>query len=322
MDRSVLLRNPAVAVAVSAWLCGERFPHAVLLEGGTAAQRLSAAQCLAAALVCDNKTENQVSLFAQESLFGQDAEAKQAEKPCGVCTNCVKAQAGMHPDIRTVSGGEAAKSFHTQTVREMRADAYILPNEAAHKVYILEQVQNMTLSAQNALLTILEEPPQSVCFLLLCENKNRMLSTILSRVSVLDLHENTQDAAQGSEKAQEDVGEKEQQTAAALAKALAGRQEFALLQASAVFAKDKPLFRAVLPLLQTYLRDALLLQSGLTAAQGQAQTALLAQTLSRRQALACFTHIQGLMEALDQNENYTLLTARFCSLLWGEKEKE
>ena len=95
---------------------------------------------------------------------------------------------GGFPSGYPRSGGEgAARSFHIDTVRALREDAYILPNEAPRRVFLLAEAQNMTEQAQNALLKILEEPPASALFLLTCENRGQLLETIRSRVVTLSL---------------------------------------------------------------------------------------------------------------------------------------
>ncbi|WRS27272.1 ATP-binding protein [Oscillospiraceae bacterium MB08-C2-2] len=139
---------------------GGRLFHAVLAEGPG---REQLARRLAQAALCEGEP-----------------------KPCGQCSHCHKAEKGVHPDI-LVYGGSG--SFPVEQVREIRTQAFVMPNEARGKVFILEEAQNMTIQAQNALLKILEEPPSGVVFVLTCDNKARLLTTILSRVTVLSLEE-------------------------------------------------------------------------------------------------------------------------------------
>lgn len=63
----------------------------------------------------------------------------------------------------------------------MGADAYVLPNEAAEKVYIIKDADTMNEQAQNAALKILEEPPKGVHFILCVSNPERLLVTVRSR---------------------------------------------------------------------------------------------------------------------------------------------
>ncbi len=137
-----------------------RLSHAYILVSPDRAACLHLAGEIAAAAVCEQ---------------GRNA-------PCGVCRACRKAQNGVHPDILRVRR-EAGKSFVTvDQVREMTADAYVLPNESARKVYIVEEADRLkTPEAQNAALKTLEEPPEGVVFLLCVENASLLLPTVRSR---------------------------------------------------------------------------------------------------------------------------------------------
>ena len=295
MDICGLSPGSPLHQTIPAALRGGRFPHAVLLEGGTAQQRLALGEWLAAALVC--------AADGGGNLFGE------TETPCGECSDCVKAAAHSHPDIAVFSGGETANSFHAQDVRSIRTQAYILPNEAARKVFLLEHIQTMSATAQNALLKVLEEPPDSVCFLLLCSNKNVMLQTILSRCTVFDLG-----AVQEAE-----ADDSLREPLAAIVRALCGTSEFALLAACAPCVKDKALFRALLPALGATLRDALLLRAGAAVANSALAKPLCAH-FSDGQLLRAVGLLRELAANAERNENQNLLSARLCGRLWQLRE--
>ena len=70
-------------------------------------------------------------------------------------------------------------------MRRMAADSYVLPNEAARKVYIIEDADMMNVQAQNAALKLLEEPPAGVMFILCAENAQLLLPTVRSRCAEL-----------------------------------------------------------------------------------------------------------------------------------------
>jgi DNA polymerase-3 subunit delta' len=161
-----LIANEKAYKTFAAWIGGERLPHAILLEGPTGCGKSSFARQLAQAALC---------------------EAPIPARPCGVCRHCVKMEKAIHPDFALYEGEGRAHSFHIETVRELRSKAFIYPNEAQRKVFLLRNVQDMSVQAQNALLKILEEPPETVVFLLTCENKSALLETILSRVTTLSL---------------------------------------------------------------------------------------------------------------------------------------
>ncbi|MDD2954851.1 MAG: hypothetical protein PHD67_00895 [Oscillospiraceae bacterium] len=141
-----------------------RFPHAILLEGEPGCGRKTFARYLACAVECGEESG-----------------------PCGRCLTCRKILSGIHPDVVLIDGAGCSRSFHIDEIRRLKSGVYIRPNEAERKIYILAEAQNMTVQAQNALLKVLEEPPAGVMFLLTCDNRARLLDTILSRVTVIPL---------------------------------------------------------------------------------------------------------------------------------------
>lgn len=101
------------------------------------------------------------------------------EKPCGVCAGCRKALAGIHPDI--IRYGTDGVALKVDEVRALRSDAYIRPNEAPRKVYVVENAETMNHSGQNVLLKLLEEGPAYGAFLFLAPNPEELLPTLRSR---------------------------------------------------------------------------------------------------------------------------------------------
>ena len=109
-----------------------------------------------------------------------------AKRPCGVCADCRKAQRSIHPDIITVTRpndekGKPKREIYVDQIRDIVADACILPNEAETKVYIIRDAGTMNAAAQNALLKILEEPPRFVAFILVADTAGELLETVRSR---------------------------------------------------------------------------------------------------------------------------------------------
>jgi DNA polymerase-3 subunit delta' len=117
-------------------------------------------------------------------------------------------------------------------VREVRVKAQRFPNEADRKVFLLKNVQDMTVQAQNALLKLLEEPPASVVFVLTCENKSVLLETIRSRVATIALHSQSE-AEANSEAAQ-------------LWQSLTGGSQSAALALLSTYDRDRKGFEALL----------------------------------------------------------------------------
>lgn len=148
-----------------------RMAHAVILSSQAAEEGMRMARILAAAAVC-----------AQGGAQG-----------CGHCRDCRKVQTGIHPDVITVrrledDKGKIKREIGVDQIRQMAADAAVLPNEARRKVYILEEADSMNLSAQNAALKLLEEPPAGAVFLLCTVNPGKLLPTVLSRCELLYLN--------------------------------------------------------------------------------------------------------------------------------------
>lgn len=122
------------------------------------------------------------AFFLAEKMLCQSS----GERPCGVCRDCRKVKARVHPDLAVIERitddkGKQKKEILVDQVRAMGADAYVIPNEAAEKVYIIKDADTMNEQAQNAALKILEEPPKGVHFILCVSNPERLLVTVRSR---------------------------------------------------------------------------------------------------------------------------------------------
>ena len=143
----------------AAWLraAAERraLPHALLFTGGDGS---AAAEFAAAAMECT---------------------AEQG-RPCGVCHACRKVLSGIHPDVITVQDPEH-KLLSAETVRNVRSDAYIRPNEGERKVYVFPDCALLTEADQNILLKTVEEGPPSAAFLFCAESASAVLPTLRSR---------------------------------------------------------------------------------------------------------------------------------------------
>jgi DNA polymerase-3 subunit delta' len=143
----------------------ERPPHAVIISGAKGSGRHTLAKLLAQALVCSGE----------------------GQTPCGACPNCRRVREGIHPDVMDLSAfvpaEELEKDVRVNTIRDIRTDAQIRPNQAGRKVYLLDQ--NINLAAQNAMLKLLEEGPSYAAFLILTENSDALLETVRSRCALL-----------------------------------------------------------------------------------------------------------------------------------------
>ena len=159
MDFTGFLGNDAVKARLSGAFASGRVAHSYLICGPVGSGKHTLTRILCAAMQCEGRGE---------------------KIPCGVCSGCRKALEGVHPDIITVDDPEH-KSMTVEPIRAARSDMFIRPNEGKRKIYIIPRGQDMNESAQNALLKILEEPPDYGVFLILSTNAERLLPTIRSR---------------------------------------------------------------------------------------------------------------------------------------------
>lgn len=142
----------------------EKIAQTLIVSAPSQAEALAKAKSLAAAAVCSGS----------------------GKKPCGLCRDCRKAASGVHPDISFVrrltdDKGRLKREITVDQIRAMAADAVVLPNEAARKVYVVEEADKMNTQAQNAALKLFEEPPAAVSFLLCVTNAALLLPTVRSR---------------------------------------------------------------------------------------------------------------------------------------------
>ncbi len=294
--------NSRLKRSLSDMIDSGKLPHAIILEGGNSESRLGLARLLAAALVCTS----------------------QVNRPCKTCPACIKAfgekpenkkllnKKLKHPDISEVTKEPGKVQFGINPIRTIRNEAYIVPNEADVKVYILSDAHLMNIQAQNAFLKILEEPPSYVCFILECTSKNVLLPTVLSRSTCFNLGQLEQNDGISNKKQ-----ELARQTAAEIAGAITAPYEYDLLKKTAPFEKDKKLIGLCLPELELIVRDALIIKLGNaeTCSCSPQSAAILARDLSKDKLIQLIDEIRLLYEATERSANNNLLMTRLCSNL-------
>lgn len=261
-----------------------RIPHAVLIDGGSEAERARAAQLIAKMTVCENPGDG----------F------------CGCCRACRKADDGIHPDIITVTKPDDRKNFLKDQLKTVVEQAFITPNEAPKRIFILSELQFVTVESQNVLLKILEEPPEYTAFVLTADSADAVIGTVLSRVVRVRLGS---DAAEYSQKAAETVGK--------IAAALLSPYEFELVAAAAPLENDKALCAEVLSLLCVFLRDCIALRVGgkvmFSALEKQASD--VSQKFGTQNLLNKYSEMSSLLRLTEGNPNYHLLSAQISSKL-------
>ena len=101
--------------------------------------------------------------------------------PCDNCSACREAQVLSHPDILFVKPEKDKATIGVEPVRDAITEALIKPFYNQHKVFIIDDGDILTPQAQNALLKIIEEPPEYAVFIIICTNSEILLETVRSR---------------------------------------------------------------------------------------------------------------------------------------------
>lgn len=108
-------------------------------------------------------------------------------EPCNECHSCKQALSYNQPDIVYISH-EKPNSIGVEDIRgQINNDIGIKPYSSPRKIYIMNEGEKMTPQAQNALLKTLEEPPEYAVILILTDNVEALLPTIISRCVVLNM---------------------------------------------------------------------------------------------------------------------------------------
>lgn len=137
-----------------------RLSHAVILTGE--GDKVQAARYIAAAHLC----------------------RADSGRPCLQCNACRKVLDRIHPDVTEVQDSER-KELPVETIRALRQDAYIRPNEGRRKVYLFTDCAQLNERDQNVLLKIVEEGPPYAAFIFCADSPAALLETIRSRCVML-----------------------------------------------------------------------------------------------------------------------------------------
>jgi DNA polymerase-3 subunit gamma/tau len=142
----------------------DRVAHAYLFTGTRGVGKTTMARILAKSLNC---------LSAGEPTI----------EPCLKCDSCVAVNTGEDIDVIEIDG---ASNTGVEDVRELRGNAIYRPARARFKIYIIDEVHMLSISAFNALLKILEEPPSHVKFIFATTEPHKVPATIQSRCQRFD----------------------------------------------------------------------------------------------------------------------------------------
>ena len=142
----------------------DRVAHAYLFTGTRGVGKTTMARVLAKALNC------------------LDADGPTVE-PCCKCDSCIAVNLGEDIDVIEIDG---ASNNRVDEIRELRENAIYRPARSRFKIYIIDEVHMLTISAFNALLKTLEEPPSHIKFIFATTEPNKVIATIQSRCQRFD----------------------------------------------------------------------------------------------------------------------------------------
>ena len=153
----LLLNNDILINSLKAAISHNRVSHAYIFDGERGIGKTTAARAFAKALNCEEG----------------------GPVPCGKCSSCRTFDSGNNPDIFYIAED---KNITVDTIRrKINKEVITKPFAYKYKVFIIKDAHTMNQQAQNAFLKTLEEPPPYVVFLLLSQNFNALLTTVLSR---------------------------------------------------------------------------------------------------------------------------------------------
>jgi len=145
-------------------IASNRIGHAFLFIGSRGIGKTTTARILAKALNCqstDQPTPN----------------------PCGTCQNCTSIAVGNNIDVVEIDG---ASNNSVDDVRQIREHIQLVPSSSRYKIYIIDEVHQLSPGAFNALLKTLEEPPSHAIFILATTEAHKVPATIISRCQRYD----------------------------------------------------------------------------------------------------------------------------------------
>lgn len=245
-----------------------KFPHAVILE---------CSDCK----ICEETALEAAKIFL----------CKSEDKPCGKCPNCVKIKSGYHPDVNLVCPQGSGKSIKVEDIRSVRNDSYIASNEGSYKFYIIKNAEFMTVQAQNSFIKILEEPPEKVVFILLCESSSALLDTVRSRSQIFRLCKGLNSKENSKSM---DIAEN-------LARAASQRDVCEVLTHASKIPNDRKLLKSIIQ--DTILELLKMYSDGIF------------DSFDKKRFISSLEEIKRLLQLVDNNVNFNLLVCYFCACL-------
>jgi DNA polymerase-3 subunit delta' len=175
------LGNPQAVAAVREILASGRIPGALLFAGPDGVGKRTLALMLAKALVCERGPADFCDRCARcrkaEQMFAAAREdlARRRE----IKESARRVEGLVYFDLQIIE--PLTKFILAEQIRQLRAVAYTRPFEFPRRIFVLDEAQTIHWQAVDMLLKVLEEPPETTSFILICPNAFELRSTIRSR---------------------------------------------------------------------------------------------------------------------------------------------
>ena len=175
---SRLLRGQEVAVKIlRSIIMSKKVAHAYLFKGPRGCGMEECAREFSKAILCLGSDSDKIT------ASGLRETTSDLTLSCGVCESCQAFSENNHPDLFCFE--KEGTSIKIKSSHEMLKESLTRPYLSGRKVFVINEAENMTLEAANALLKLLEEPPYYITFILTTSNELMIPSTIVSRCQVI-----------------------------------------------------------------------------------------------------------------------------------------
>lgn len=325
MNFSCLYGHETVKKRLGLAITQDKISNAYVFEGNPGVGKKLCAHIFANALVCESDNP-----------------------PCGVCSFCIQAKAKTLPDIIVVEKNSDKTQIGVDNVREqVISEVYIKPRNARRKIFIVEQGDTLSTEAQNALLKVLEEPPEYVTFIICVTSKEKLLPTVLSRsqtVSFFPLSaETVEKYIKENEKTDKDI-----KTIAKLSRGSIGvakdllsdeskmarieksikcilnlsKNSFSVRQMTEFLSEEKENVTEIIDYCLAFLRDCVLLKTELTEniifSDYISNMRVFTQNLGKKELISAFDKLTELKLSLSQNLNFNATVSSAVVSIWEE----
>ena len=321
MENFSFYENNILKNTISSMIVKNRVVNSFLIYGEKGLGKKTAADYISAALLCE----------------------KGNGVPCGECKSCRMILHKTHPDVIYALPSGKSGNYKIDALREIVENAPIMPNEGKYKIYIIADMDNTLVPAQNALLKLIEEPPDHCIIILTAQSRSALLPTIISRVVSLSVHEVS---GSSCEKALAKYGYKSDDIKKAveilggnigrcksyldgesivdavtitknITDSIISADEYLMLKEFSELIGDKPMTLLVLNLLCEVIRDTMSANAGcdekILVSTYKNGAVKLAEHISKAKARKIYLVITKYIERINSNGNLSLAINSLCS---------